>query len=65
MINIPKTQTFELSDAERFCIGLRELAMECNLTSIKYSSIGVISYDFADGSGVGCIRAHREANLLS
>lgn len=62
--DIPKTQTRELTDAERFCIGLKELAKECNLTNIRYSNIGITIYDFADGSGVGSLRAHRDAGLI-
>ena len=41
MIDIPKTQTRELTDAERFCIGLKELAKECNLTNVRYNNIGI------------------------
>lgn len=62
MINIPKTQ--ELTNAERFCIGLKELAIECYLDSITYNPFGVTKYEFNDGSKVSSLTAHKEAGLI-
>lgn len=53
------------SQAITFCQRLSEIARECGLSSIEYNSLGIIMYHFRDGSGVGCLRAHREANLIS
>ena len=52
-MNIPATKTITLCDAERFVIGLRQLAIECNLVSVKYTKLGVTSFNFKDGSSVG------------
>lgn len=45
-IEIPKTRP--MSDIERFIVGLRQLAIECNVTGI--SGLGVY---FGDGSRGG------------
>lgn len=61
-MNIPTTKT--LSDAERFCIGLRMLAAECNMSKIEYCGLGVKIFRFSDGSSVGGMRAYVEAGLI-
>ena len=63
-MEIPTTETIKLSQARRFCIGLKELAKECGMTSITYNTLGIISYKFNDGSSVGSRRAHLEAGLI-
>lgn len=59
MINIPKTATIELSDLARFVIGLRELCIECNVTSI--SGLQVF---FGDGSVGGYLGLFKETKLF-
>ena len=54
----------EICDAEKFCSGLKELAAECGLSTIKYSMLGVTSYVFNDGSSISCIEAHKQADLI-
>lgn len=53
-----------LSDARKFCLGLKKLSKECHMTSIEFSKLAVIGYKFEDGSSVGCIRSHIEAGLI-
>ena len=52
-MDIPKTKTVTLCDAERYAEGLKQLARECNLTSIRYCKLGVQMFSFADGSEIG------------
>ena len=52
-MDIPKTKTITLCDAERYAEGLKQLAKECNLTGIRYCKMGVQSFSFADGSVIG------------
>lgn len=61
---IPTTKTVTLCDAERFCEGLKQLAIECNMDSLVYDKIGIISYNFKDGSHVGATRAWKEAGII-
>ena len=61
-MDIPTTR--KLSDAERFVAGLELLAKECNMTAIKYTQLGVISYSFADGTTVGGNAAWHCAGLI-
>jgi len=63
-MEIPKTQTTNLSGAQRFCLGLKMLAKECNMESIDYSMTGVNMFHFTDGSSVGGLRACIEAGLI-
>lgn len=64
MIDIPKTITRELSDAERFVEGLKILAKECNMTNISYCGFGPISFTFADGTSIGGKRAWIDAGII-
>lgn len=62
-MEIPRTKV--LSQAERFIEGLKLLADECNMSSVKYTKMGiVITYKFDDSSSVGCGRAHQMAGLI-
>ena len=61
-MEIPKTR--KLCDAERFCVGLKLLAEECNMKIVHYCKLCVYKYEFKDGSSVGCNEAHREAGLI-
>jgi len=61
-MDIPKTR--EMSDAERFCYGLRELSLECNLTSVNHNMFGITFFEFADGSSVGGLTAYKEAGII-
>ena len=63
-MEIPKTKTVTLSDAERFIAGLHLLAMECNATSIEYNRFGPFRFFFKDGSEVGSIRAFINAGYI-
>lgn len=63
-MDIPKTITHKLCDAERFIIGLKLLGEECNLTSVTYNAFGVIQYHFRDGSYVGSRRAEEDAGFI-
>lgn len=63
-MEIPKTQTINLSEAQRFCLGLQMLAKECNMASIDYSKLGVQMFHFADGSYVGGLRAYIDSGLI-
>lgn len=62
-MDIPKTR--EMSDAERFCYGLRELSLECNLTSVNHNMFGITFFQFEDGSSVGGLTAYKEAGIIS
>ena len=64
-MEIPKTQTINLSEAQRFCLGLKMLAKECSMESIDYNMMGVSTFHFADGSSVGGLRACIEAGLIN
>lgn len=61
-MNIPTTKT--LCDAERFCIGLKMLAEECNMNSVEYNGFGIQKFIFNDGSAVGGIRAFMESGIV-
>ena len=61
-MDIPKTR--EMSDAERFCYGLRELSVECNLASVNRNMFGITLFQFEDGSSVGGLAAYREAGII-
>lgn len=63
-MNIPTQKTITLSQASRFCEGLRLLGQECGLTDIRYNKLGILSYMFNDGSSVGSMRAAIEAGWL-
>ena len=62
-MEIPKTKT--LCDAERFVEGLKLLAKECNISNVRYNQLGILSYEFADGSKIGGMNAMRLANIIS
>jgi len=62
-MNIPTTRT--LCDAERFCIGLKMLAEECNMSSLEYNGFGIIKFIFNDGSTIGGMRAFMEAGIVN
>ena len=62
-MNIPTTRT--LCDAERFCIGLKMLAEECNMGSIEYNGFGIKKFIFEDGSTVGGMRAFMDAGIVN
>jgi hypothetical protein len=62
-MDIPKTR--KMSDAERFCYGLRELSVECNLASVNYNMFGITSFQFEDGSSVGGMTAYQEAGIIT
>lgn len=53
-----------MSDAERFCYGLRELSLECNLVSVDHNMFGITFFEFEDGSSVGGLGAYREAGII-
>ena len=64
-VNIFIPTTKKLSDCERFIEGLKILANECHMTSIKYNELGIIiQYFFADGTYTGCGKAHELAGLI-
>lgn len=53
-----------MCDAERFCVALKMIAIECNLETITYDKLGILSYQFKDGSKVGDKGAWIEAGVL-
>ena len=61
-MQIPTTK--QLSDAERFCEGLRLLMSECNLVSTKYNGFGMTQFTFEDGSWMGGLRAFMNAGWI-
>lgn len=63
-MEIPKTKTVTLSDAERFIEGLRLLVDECNISSIQYNAFGVTRLYFNDGTEVGSTRAFINAGYI-
>lgn len=63
-MDIPKTKTVKLSQAERFIIGLREIANECGMSGVDYNALGIIKLYFNDGSSVGELRLFREAGII-
>ena len=63
-MEIPKTQMLNLSQSERFCLGLKMIADECELERIEYNMLGVQTLHFADGSSVGGLRIYFDAGLL-
>lgn len=63
-MNIPTQKTITLSQASRFCEGLRLLGQECGLTTVSYCKLGIIKYIFDDGSSVGSMRAAVNAGWL-
>lgn len=64
-MEIPKTKTVTLSDAERFIEGLKILATECNATHIEYNGFGPLRFYFEDGTEVGSIRAFIKAGYIN
>lgn len=65
VMEIPREMTIQLSEARRFCIGLKKLAEETGLSSYSYNrSFGILSLEFKDGSSVGMSRAWIEAGIL-
>jgi hypothetical protein len=64
-MQIPREMTVQLSEAQRFCIGLEKLAEETGLSSYGYNKLfGIFSLEFNDGSSVGMARAWIEAGIL-
>ena len=64
-VNVFIPTTRKLSDCERFIEGLKILANECHMTSIRYNELGIIiQYFFADGTYCGCGKAHELAGLI-
>lgn len=63
-MEIPKTKTITLCDAERFIEGLKMLAKECNATNIEYNGFGPLKFIFDDGSEVGSVRAFINAGYI-
>ena len=63
-MQIPTVKVKNLSQAERFCEGLKMLSEECNVSSITYNRAGFVMFHFNDGSSVAGIRACIEAGLL-
>lgn len=61
-MNIPATKI--LCDAERFIIGLKMLAEECNMSFIEYNKLGILKFKFEDGSTVGGMRAFMDAGII-
>lgn len=61
-MQIPTTK--KLSDMERFCVGLRLLASECNMTGIDFNAFGPTKFSFEDGSWIGSLRAAINAGLI-
>ena len=47
-----------------FCIGLKMLAEECNLSEISYIPLGIKTFIFKDGSKVGGLGAFMSAGLI-
>lgn len=64
-MEINKTKTTVLSQAERFCEGLKMLSEECGLSTLEYNKIGLLIFYFDDGSSVGGLRACIEAGLIT
>lgn len=64
-MNIPKQITVNLNQAERFCIGLKELLKECELESLSYNAFGILQYHFKDGTKVGSKYAHEQATGMN
>lgn len=62
-MDIPKTK--ELCEAERFVEGLKLLVKECRMSNVIYNQLGIITYEFADGSTIGGMTAMRMANIVS
>ena len=64
-MEVPREMTVQLSEARRFCIGLKKLAEETGLSSYEYNrSFGILSLEFNDGSSVCMARAWIEAGIL-
>ena len=61
-MNIPTTKT--MCEAERFIIGLKMLAAECNMSFIEYNQLGILKFEFGDGSTVGGMRAFMNAGII-
>lgn len=64
-MEISKNQTLNLLDAERFCLGLKMLAEECNMVKIDSCDFGVKKLYFADGSCIGGLRVYVDAGLIT
>ena len=62
-MNIQTSRT--LCDAERFCIGLKMLAEECDMRGVEYTGLGIKKFMFEDGSTVGGMRAFMEAGIVN
>ena len=64
-MEIPKEMTVQLSEAQRFCIGLKNLAEETGISGYSYNKLfGIFKLEFNDGSSVGMARAWVEAGIL-
>ncbi len=63
-MEIPKTQMVTLNDAERFCLGLKMLAEECNMTHVIHNKLGILKFEFMDGSAVGGLGAYISAGII-
>lgn len=58
------TITKIMCDAERFIVGLKMLAEECNMSFVRYNRLGILKFEFEDGSAVGCMRAFMDAGII-
>lgn len=63
-MEIPKTQMVTLNDAERFCLGLKMLAEECNMTQVTHNKLGILKFTFKDGTTVGGLGAYISAGII-
>lgn len=64
-MDIPKRVIRDLSQSERFCIGLRQLAEECGMSSTDRNGLGMLKFYFDDGSKIGCLQAFYDAGIIS
>lgn len=62
-MEIPTTR--RLNNAERYVEGLKLLAKECNLDTVRYDKLGITKFIFSDGSSIGGLRAFMDAGYVT
>jgi len=64
-MEIPSEVTKKLCQAERFCLGLKQVMLECGMKNFEYNKLcGIYKVMFNDGSSVGMKRAWIETGLI-
>ena len=63
-IEIPDTKLIKLCDAEKFVDALRIIGDKCGVKSVTYNKLGIVEFEFNDGSSIGGLRAFIDSGYV-